>query len=208
MLDHLVLATPDLAGTAAELAGRGVSSVEGGPHVGLGTRNRLAGIGAGRYLEIVGPDPEQDEPAAPRPFRIDGLDAPVLVTWAVRVTHLDTARDAARAAGHDPGTARDMSRRRPDGVLLSWRLAFPPDDAGGVLPFLIDWGTTRHPSDDLPVPAGLDVLRLTHPEPARIARVLDALGVDDGVEVVAGERPGLVATLDTPGGPLLLSAAS
>ncbi|MFP5072798.1 VOC family protein [Pseudonocardia nantongensis] len=205
MLDHLVLATADLAGTAAELAGRGVDTVEGGPHVGVGTRNRLAGIGSGRYLEIVGPDREQDEPAAPRPFRIDALDAPVLVTWAVRVTHLDTALDAVRAAGHDPGVAREMSRRRPDGALLSWRLAFPPDDAGGVLPFLIDWGTTRHPSDDLPVPASLDVLRLTHPDPARIARVLDALGAGSGVEVAAGERPGLTATLDKPDGSLLLS---
>lgn len=204
MLDHLVLATPDLAGTAADLAGRGVHTVEGGPHVGAGTRNRLAGVGPGRYLEIVGPDPEQDEPPSPRPFRIDALTAPVLATWAVRVPDLDAALAAARAAGHDPGTARDMSRRRPDGVLLSWRLAFPPDDGGGVLPFVIDWGATRHPAEDLPVPASLEVLRLTHPDPARVTRLLDALGVAGEVEVVAGERPALAASLDKPGGPLLL----
>lgn len=204
MLDHLVLATPDLAGTATDLAGRGVHTVEGGPHVGVGTRNRLVGIGPGRYLEVVGPDPEQDAPAAPRPFRIDALAGPALVTWAVRVPDLDDALAAARAAGHDPGVAREMSRRRPDGELLSWRLAFPPDDAGGVLPFLIDWGATRHPSDDLPVPASLDVLRLTHPDPARVTRLLDALGVTGEVDVAAGERPGLTATLDKPGAALVL----
>lgn len=204
MLDHLVLATPDLAGTTAELAGRGVHMVEGGPHTGVGTRNRLTGIGPGRYLEVVGPDPEQPAPPSPRPFRIDTLATAELVTWAVRVPDLDAALGAARAAGHDPGPAGEMSRRRPDGVLLSWRLAFPPDDGGGVLPFLIDWGATRHPADDLPVPASLDVLRLTHPDPDRVTRLLDALGVTGQVEVAAGERPALSATLDKPGGPLLL----
>ncbi|MFP5020366.1 VOC family protein [Pseudonocardia phyllosphaerae] len=205
MLDHLVLATPDLARTVDDLAARGVFTVDGGPHVGVGTRNRLAGIGPGRYLEVVGPDPEQPEPAAPRPFGIDTLTASALVTWAVRVDDLDAALEAARCAGHDPGEPREMSRRRPDGELLSWRLAFPPDSGGGVLPFLIEWGSTRHPSDDLPVPASLDVLRLTHPAPARVTALLDALGEPrDLVEVVVGERPGLAAALDKPHGALLL----
>jgi hypothetical protein len=204
VLDHLVLATPDVDDTAADLAGRHLHTLEGGPHVGVGTRNRLAGIGPGRYLEVVGPDPAQDEPDAPRPFRIDTLTAPALVTWAVRVDDLDAALDAARAAGHDPGPARDMSRRRPDGTLLAWRLAFPPDDAGGVLPFLIDWGATRHPSSDLPVPASLRTLRLAHPDPERVTALLDAVGAGGEAEVVAGESPSLQAVLDLPGGPLVL----
>ena len=96
-----------------------------------------------------------------------------------------------------------MSRRRPDGTLLSWRLAFPPDDGGGVLPFLLDWGPTRHPSEDLPVPASLRTLRLVHPDPARVAALLAAVGAS--ADVVPGEEPSLTAVLDLPGGPLTLS---
>ncbi|MDQ4115754.1 MAG: VOC family protein [Actinomycetota bacterium] len=196
MLDHLVLATPDLDATCAAVERDGIALVDGGPHVGVGTRNRLAGLGAGCYLEVVGPDPEQPRPGAPRPFGIDRLAAARLVTWAVRVPDLDAALDAARAAGHDPGPARAMSRRRPDGELLAWRLAFPPDDLGGVLPFLIDWGATAHPSGSLPGGSTLDELVLEHPEPERVRAVLAAVGGAEPVTVRAAGAPALTARID------------
>jgi hypothetical protein len=55
-LDHLVLATPDLAATVADFTERtGIAPVAGGAHVGLGTRNYLVSLGGSRYLEIIGP---------------------------------------------------------------------------------------------------------------------------------------------------------
>ncbi|WP_327085082.1 VOC family protein [Nonomuraea sp. NBC_01738] len=144
-MDHLVYATPDLAPTVAEVERLlGVKPAEGGRHVGLGTRNHLLGLGGRSYLEIIGPDPEQPHPGAPRPFGIDTLDAPRLVAWAVEPDDLDATVAASRARGYDPGTPFAMSRRTPSGDLLEWRLAFAaePDP---VIPFLIDWGTTPHP---------------------------------------------------------------
>ena len=180
-----MLATPDLAATCDAVERDGITLADGGPHVGVGTRNRLAGLGPGRYLEVVGPDPDQPEPDAPRPFGIDGLDTARLVTWAVRVPDLDAACDAGRP--------RAMSRRRPDGELLAWRLAFPPDDLGGVLPFLIDWGATAHPSASLPDGAELVDLVLGHPEPDRVRRLLDAVGATGPVTVEHAPAPRLVA---------------
>ncbi|MFJ4620295.1 VOC family protein [Streptomyces sp. NPDC088812] len=200
-LDHLVLATPDLAATVAEFTRRtGVAPAPGGAHVGLGTRNHLVGLGGRAYLEIIGPDPRQPDPPGPRPFGVDGLGTPRTVTWAIAVPDLDGTVEAARARGYDPGDVRAMSRRRPDGTLLEWRLTEGGDPhPSGLVPFLIDWGSTVHPTaSGLPGTPLLEV-SATAPDPDGIRPLLTALGT--GLEIAEGPV-GLSFTLDTPRGPV------
>jgi hypothetical protein len=179
-LDHLVLATPDLAATAAWLEQRtGVRPSAGGQHVGLGTRNMLCSLTASSYLEIIGPDPEQGAVDGPRPFGVDELTEATLRGWAVSVADIDAACTAARRAGHDPGDAVAMQRRRPDGVLLSWRLT---PWTSSTTPFLIDWGTSQHPAGTAAGGLVLGELRARHPDPATLSATLRALGVSIGVE--------------------------
>lgn len=200
-LDHLVLATPDLAATVAEFARRTeVTPAPGGVHVGRGTRNHLVGLGGRSYLEILGPDPEQPDPAEPRLFGIDGLTGPRTLTWAISPPDLDAAIATARARGYDPGPAHSMSRRTPDGTVLRWRLtdggsAHPP----GLVPFLIDWGDSRHPADSgLPVTPLLEVSG-TAPDPEEVRGPLAAL--DTALALAAGPAS-LTFTVDTPNGPV------
>lgn len=201
LLDHLVLATPDLSATVADFARRtGVTPAPGGVHVGLGTRNHLVSLGGACYLEIIGPDPEQSAPGQPRPFEVDGLTAPRTVTWAISPPDLDAAIAAARARGYDPGPAQAMSRRRPDGTLLRWRLT-DGDDAhpSGLVPFLIDWSGTVHPTaSDLPATPLLS-LRASAPDPDEIRPLLAALGTDLALTTGPG---GISFTVDTPRGPV------
>ncbi|MEV6838237.1 VOC family protein [Streptomyces sp. NPDC051133] len=201
LLDHLVLATPDLAATVAEFARRtGVTPAPGGVHVGLGTRNHLVGLGGRSYLEIIGPDPEQPEPAERRPFDVDRLTGPRVLTWAISPPDLDTAVTAARARGYDPGPVHAMSRRTPDGGLLRWRLT-GSDRAhpSGLVPFLIDWGDSPHPATSgLPVLTLLEVTA-TVPDPDEVRPLLSALGT----ALVLGRGPcGLGFTVVTPNGPV------
>lgn len=201
LLDHLVLATPELAATVADFTLRtGIAPVAGGAHVGLGTRNYLVSLGGSRYLEILGPDTGQAEPSGPRPFGVDGLSVARTVTWAVSPPDLDAAVAAARAQGYDPGPVRAMSRRRPDGTLLEWRLT-DGDTAhpSGLVPFLIDWSSSPHPTaSGLPVAPLLD-LTATCPAPDEIRPLLSAVGG----ELPLAEGPvGLTFTLDTPRGPV------
>jgi hypothetical protein len=193
-LDHLVMATPDLAGTVAEIARlTGTEPVPGGTHPGLGTRNHLLGIGEGAYLEIVGPDTDQPEPERPRPFGIDALTEARLVTWAVQVHDIETAAAAARQAGHDPGQPREMSRQTPEGTRLDWRLTLDSDGRGtGLVPFLIEWGSTPHPSAGLPV-VPLISLEAVHPDPDAVEPALKAVGAT--LPVKQGNRPALMATV-------------
>ena len=200
-LDHLVLATPDLAATVEDFVGRtGVRPAPGGAHVGRGTRNFLVGLGGSRYLEIIGPDPEQSEPGGARPFTVDELTSARTVTWAISPPDLDAAVEAARARGYDPGSIRPMSRRRPDGTLLEWRLTDgDTQHPSGLVPFLIDWGASVHPTaSGLPVTPLLE-LSASAPDPDGIRPLLSALDV----ELALSQGPlGLTFTLDTPRGPV------
>lgn len=203
-LDHIVWATPQLRSTVEEFTERtGVRPAVGGVHPGFGTRNHLVSLGGAAYLEIVGPDPEGPEPQRPRPFGIDRITEPTVATWVLRPADLDAAVARARARGYDPGAIRPMSRSTADGTLLSWRLtdldALHPS---GLVPFLIDWGGTPHPTEsDLPR-LTLTGLTLRAPVPEDITGPLAAL--DTPVEVSTGPRR-LSFTVDTPKGPVTFS---
>lgn len=203
MIDHLVLATPDVAATAAQVrADWGIEVVAGGSHTGRGTRNELTGLGGASYLEIVGPDDGQPDPPFPRPFGVDGLTAPALVAWCARPTRsLADVVAAIAALGVDVGEIAEMSRQRPDGVELQWQLTFPMLGAPhvGTLPFLIDWLDSPHPTESLPHVASLTFLHLTHPDADLLRAVLAEVGTSDVVTVESGEAE-LHADLWTPRG--------
>lgn len=204
--DHLVYAVPDLARAVVAVTRQlGVRPDPGGAHPGLGTTNALVSLDNECYLEIIGLDPDQPPPPHPRPFGIDRLDGPRLVTWAVKDDHLEAAVDAARGQGYDPGRILSMSRARPDGVRLSWRLAIRDGvlhggslPGGGLVPFLIDWGGTPHPAASAATGCRLVALGAEHPEPERVRGMLRALDV--ALDVTHGAAPALIATIDTPGG--------
>ena len=202
-LDHLVYAVPDLAAAVDDFEARtGIRPVEGGSHSGRGTANHLVGLGTA-YLEIIGPDPDQPDHDGPRPFAVSGDMAPRLATWAVRTTDLNAAVTAARRCGYDPGEVVAMSRRTTAGDLLEWRLTLPDAPLyDGLVPFLIDWGATTHPSSRALPQAELTSFTATHPTPDGVRRVLELLGVELPVE--AGSSAALHAELQTPRGRVIL----
>jgi Glyoxalase-like domain len=202
--DHLVYGVPDLSAACDDLETRlGVRPAFGGRHDGLGTANALVSIGAGTYLEVIGPDRDRPEPVGPRPFGLDELTEARIVAWAVRVPDIDAAVAEAAARGYDPGPVFGLDRTTPDGVHLTWRLTFPDPDFDGVVPFLIDWLDSPHPS--AVAPGGVDwngAPTISHPQPDRVQAALAALDVD--ALVTGGAHAGLAVTLLGPRRALLL----
>ena len=203
-IDHLVVAGTDLSALVAWWAQQsGCRSVTGGSHVGLGTKNALVGLGSS-YLELVGPDPDQDEPAQPRPFGIDDMPEHSIrfTTFALGVRDIDEALDTMQSVGVKFGMADPMSRQKPDGSLLTWRLALPVG-YDGVMPFLIEWGPgAEHPSNSLAGGCSVVSIGGQHPDGELLGEALDALDAPCTVDVDA--RPGLSAVLSTPNGQLEL----
>jgi hypothetical protein len=199
-VDHLVYAAPDLAQGMREIETRiGVAPTLGGQHPGRGTRNALVSLGGDAYLEIVSPDPDQPAPAGSRWLGVDSVTTSRITTWAVKGSDLIDLRDRALRNGVPLGDVRSASRRRADGVSLSWSLTEPePLVADGAIPFFIDWGESPHPSQAAAAGLTLVDLRLEHPDVASIQRMLRALDLD--VAVSAGERPAIVASIDGPHG--------
>lgn len=222
--DHLVIAVPDLRKYVEQCEVRlGVAAVDGGAHPGLGTANALLGLelsdeladslGLAReegpnpltYLEILGPDPEQDPASAAT--RLAGITSPTVQRWAIRPDDFDglvTAAARSREPRVDLGEVHDMTRRRPDGEVLDWRLTRrTPLPWSGIQPFLIDWKDSEHPAMQEMPSVRLERLWASSGEPDAVGSVLDFFGI--GLDIIApgdeaGETEGLHAQLKGPGG--------
>ncbi|MGQ0548483.1 MAG: VOC family protein [Armatimonadota bacterium] len=199
-VDHLVYATPDLNSGMAEIEMLlGIRATFGGQHPGRGTRNALIALGPATYLEIIAPDPEQPSPETPRPFGIDRLKESRLVAWAANARDLEHLRREAASQGVQLGDVTPGSRRRSDGVVLSWRSTSPLTAGGdGIVPFFIDWRQSPHPARTAAEGASLVDFRAEHPDTARVQDILRRLGLD--LPVKHGPSPALIAVVDGPRG--------
>jgi catechol 2,3-dioxygenase-like lactoylglutathione lyase family enzyme len=132
-LDHVVIVVPDLDAAMRRYAALGFTVAPGGRHS-TGTHNALIGLAAGHYIELLAflqPDPQHRWAAALR--HGGGL-------VDVCVSSDDLAQDIARFEAHGIAMEppRSMSRTKPDGTELHWRLSVPQGRVTGTVPFLIE----------------------------------------------------------------------
>jgi len=208
-LDHLIITVPDLeAGVAAVEEATGVRAVPGGSHPGRGTANFLLGLaptgwpeGAHTYLEILGPDPQQEKPAdGTLPLDAHLATEPTLQTWAIHPPAFLAKVAAANTVGIDFGEVQDMARDTAEGDRLEWRLTTrSPLPHSGAQPFLIDWSESVHPAEAALPTLELLEFRVESPEPEAARQVLEVLGAGD-TTVVEGSNCRLRARLRGPGG--------
>lgn len=183
-LDHVVVATPDLDATVARVAAcTGVAPVPGGEHPQFHTRNYLVSLGGDSYIEFIGAVGEPD-PGRPRPFRLDEIDAPTAATWAVHAPDPDDTLRRTADHGVQFGPFREGRRRTAEGDLIRWRLTDQyVVEPTGLVPFVIDWGTTPSPARTVTPRVELRRFSATHPDPASITTVLGLIGTGLGISV-------------------------
>ena len=213
MLDHIVLATPDVQASVEQIAdATGIRAELGGHFPGRGVYNHLIALGNEAYLEIIGPDPAQPNPDGPLPFGMDGFRDGSLSDRGAHIPHwcwkagaqIEERAAAARDAGYNIGEVRPLGRVLADGTRLDWHLTrtiWPPV-LGGLVPFLIDWGDARHPSSTAVGGAALVDWHGEHPDLDAVIRAHEIMGVE--LPLMQGPAPALVAVIEGPDGSITL----
>lgn len=134
-IDHVVICVNDLDEASALFESRfGLVSYPGGEHVGHGTANHIVPLGSS-YLELAAV--------------VDGsvASASAFGRWVLERAALGPTPDSVCLRTDDLGLlsttlgleVETMSRTRPDGVLLAWRLAGLDGAIEEGLPFFIQW---------------------------------------------------------------------
>lgn len=186
-LDHLILCAEtleDAARSVEDLLGAG--SVQGGSHTGLGTHNCIVPLGS-RYLELLAV--ENHEEAHDNGFgrwAMTNLADPLSVdAVCLRTDDLDSVCDRLDL---EPVA---MSRIRPDGVELRWRLAGMDRALANGIPFFIQWEVSQ---SEMPGSAGVD-----HPGGPVALRSLTVSGDLGTLRRWVGEVPDVVLVDGEPG---------
>ena len=201
--DHLVVVAENLRqGCDWVEEHLGVRPHSGGKHIAMGTHNALLSLGARFYLEVIAVDPEGIAPGRPRWFDLDEprmraalAEGPHLAHWVARTGDIDAA--AARVP--DLGAPTSMSRGD-----LVWRITIPDDGhrpGRGLVPTLIQWPDTRHPTDNM-ADSGCRLVAVAgeHPEPALVRTQLALLGLSETMKVTFGKSPRIAAMIRTSRG--------
>lgn len=190
-LDHVLVMVDELDAAGDEFRARyGLASLEGGRHTGLGTGNRIVPLGPD-YVELMAVvDPEEASGSELARMVTDLVESSALGALCLRTDDID---GAAARLGSQP---LPMQRRRPDGGVLSWRLAgleHTLEDPS--LPFFIQWDVGP---EDLPGAAPLD-----HPaRPSGLAwvelcgdpqKIQERVGADLDIRVVEAGDGGVTA---------------
>lgn len=197
-IDHVIVGIADLDQGIDQFEQRtGVRPAVGGDHPGRGTRNALAALDDGRYLEILAP-----QSGASPSSEIDHLRKLTTLTpigWAVATSDPEATVRFLRQAGYAVSDPQPGSRVKPDGTKLEWATFGIPQPGLDEVPFFISWSPgSAHPSRDSPAGCRLAgvTLMTTTGDPTR--RLLDLLAL--GVEMKTGARPSLEIALRCPKG--------
>ena len=206
-IDHLVIGAADLSqGVAYVKQLLGVDIPYGGEHKTMGTHNHLMRLGPGVFLEVLAMNPDNEALENPRWYGLDdpyvrrSLESqPALLAWVVNTENIEKL---LQQTGFSFGKTTLISRGD-----LSWYFGLSDDGrllAGGMLPYVIEWQTDLHPSENMAdLGCRFQGLEIYHPYPAWLRAILESIGAADLVKIHAlpkNRSPHLVAHIDTPYG--------
>lgn len=194
-VDHLIICVDDLDRGSSLLESRyGLASIPGGRHGGHGTANHLVPLGHS-YLEVVAVV-DVEEASRSSFGRWVGEKARNDIALHGLCLRTDDIEVVSKSRGLE---VTAMSRRRPDGVELRWRVAALSHMLREGLPFFIQWDIPEalHPGRGPNAPHGTSIevhLR------GQVEKLTSWVGDADGLSVSPGAPAVDRLLIHTPGG--------
>lgn len=143
--DHLVHFVTSPIEAIEQFHAIGLHAVEGGKHEGLGTYNALSYYGLS-YIELIGVyDKKAAEGSADMKYSLreslkNDQFTEGLSRIALRSDDLEKVAQKFRQLGLEVYGPHPMSRKRPDGSVVSWKLLYAGKQGEKLnLPFFIEW---------------------------------------------------------------------
>jgi hypothetical protein len=134
--DHAILGVADLGAAATRLlAEHGLHSLPGGRHTGHGTGNRIVPLGPD-YIELMSVLDPREAADSPLGRWVTGrlAEGDGLLALCLQTHDIETVADRLSLP------VLPMSRTKPDGAVLAWRLTGLEAAMGNEqLPFFIQW---------------------------------------------------------------------
>jgi hypothetical protein len=141
-IDHVTIAAADLAAIRATFTQLGLATDYGGPHSNGITHMDLLGFQDGSYIELISSLTPNPPDTAFWSQYITQNGGPC--AWAIQVANVVAEAQRVAALNILVIGPTYYHRRRPDGVLVEWDLAFLGEDgAGATIPFIIKDITPR-----------------------------------------------------------------
>ena len=203
IVDHFMWAAIDLNSACSEFERlTGVRPAFGGKHPGFGTHNALVSMNNGSYMEVLALDPEQAV-EGPIAEEIALLKSPAILAFHIERADLEGVASVCEEMDIAYTGPFDLSRQRPDGEVLRWRLLITGSPVfKHALPIFIDWMDAPHPSTSAPTGCQLTHFEVGHPKHAELTSHYEKLDVS--LPVVHSRVAFVKATLDTPNGEVVL----
>jgi len=174
--------------------------IVGGSYPTWGTRNALVGVlNSKTYIELMCPDPGKEGHLGNQMLTMHGVGLGLTpYHYAIRTNDLAGVSAKAKAMGMEPMKIQKVTRTTSTGKTLNWKVLFiRGHKLGGLVPFFVDWGSTKHPSEGLNTTSGetgascLSAKVVVTGPKDMVATVKKLVGGTDGVEYEEHEKPGL-----------------
>ncbi|MFT5383920.1 MAG: hypothetical protein ACI81W_001320 [Saprospiraceae bacterium] len=203
-IDHIIYAVPNLEQAIDQIEKQfGVRPIYGGKHPDQGTHNALLNLGNNCYLELLAIDPENNNILPPRWMGLDLIRQAKITRWAVKSNEIQEEIKVLKKINPLLAETKTGMRQRADGAILEWELSVPqaaPEIE--LLPFLIDWKDSEHPTAALPQHCQLLSFHATHPNPEDIISQLKSINAEISVE--QKKEIALIVKIKTPNGQVVL----
>lgn len=207
VIDHFTIGSNTLESGQKQLQqSLGVEIPSGSKHTMMSTHNCVSTVDNDSFLELIAIDPEADAPPRRRWFSLDEDETHARLAqraralcWVVRTDNID---EVFKSSPIDLGEIVDFSRGD-----RTWRLTVPDDGSlpeAGLIPAFIEWSPGPHPSQGMTdLGLRLQSINLFHPEPDRLADVLQALQVSHLASIHESATSALSFTLSDANGNLV-----